>query len=199
MVTPDAQQGPVTTNVLLGPGAESPQSRWRRTSREVVDWLRTLMSSAVYATLIVTFVGQVARVEGRSMLPTLEDQDRLIVNKLVYLWEKPRVGDIVMVASPHAPDTTLVKRVVALPGDVVRSEKGRVYRNDVPVPDDFVPDEYRSSDTWGPEVVPEGFYFVLGDHRNNSSDSRLFGPVPEKYIKGRVQVRWWPLGHGHLF
>jgi len=157
------------------------------------------MSAAVYATLIVTFVGQVARVEGRSMMPTLNDQDRLIVNKLAYRFEKPRVGDIVMVASPHKPDTMLVKRVIAGPGEVVRSERGRVYRNDVPVPDEFVPEEFRSDDTWGPEVVPEGFYFVLGDHRNNSSDSRVFGPVPEKYITGRVQVRWWPLTHGRVF
>lgn len=157
------------------------------------------MSAAVYAIVIVTFVGQVARVEGRSMQPTLEDQDRLIVNKIAYLWNKPRVGDIVMVASPHAPATMLVKRIIAGPGDVVRSEQGHVYRNELPLADEFVPQEFRSEDTWGPEMVPEGFYFVLGDHRNNSSDSRLFGPVPEKYIKGRVQARWWPLGHGRMF
>jgi signal peptidase I len=198
MVTPDPQQGPLTS-VPLEIRRESAESTWRRMSREVVDWLRTLMSAAVYATLVVTFIGQVARVEGRSMLPTLEDQDRLIVNKMAYLWEKPRVGDIVMVASPHEPDKMLVKRVIAGPGEIVRSEDGRVYRNDVPVPDEFVPDEFRSFDTWGPDVVPEGFYFVLGDHRNNSSDSRVFGPVPEKYIRGRVQVRWWPVGHGRVF
>jgi signal peptidase I len=153
----------------------------------------------VYATLIVTFVGQVARVEGRSMLPTLHDQDRLIVNKLAYQLSKPQIGDIVMVRSPHEPDQMLVKRVVAAPGDTVRSEDGRVYRNNVPVPDEFVPEAFRSSDSWGPETVPDGFYFVLGDHRNASSDSRVFGPVPEKYIVGRVQARWWPPTDGRLF
>jgi len=195
----DPQGSPVTTTDPLEARPESGQSRWRTTTRELREWVKTMMSAAVYATLIVTFVGQVARVEGRSMMPTLNDQDRLIVNKLAYRFEKPRVGDIVMVASPHKPDTMLVKRVIAGPGEVVRSERGRVYRNDVPVPDEFVPEEFRSDDTWGPEVVPEGFYFVLGDHRNNSSDSRVFGPVPEKYITGRVQVRWWPLTHGRVF
>jgi signal peptidase I len=196
MVPPQSPEGHATTRVPL---EVPPESRWGRTFRELVTWLRTLMSAAVYATLIVTFIGQAARVEGRSMLPTLEDQDRLIVNKMAYLWDKPQVGDIVMVASPREPDQMLVKRVIAGPGDIVRSVDGRVYRNDVPVLDAFVPDEYRSYDTWGPRVVPEGFYFVLGDHRNDSLDSRMFGPVPEKYIRGRVQLRWWPLGHGRVF
>jgi signal peptidase I len=153
----------------------------------------------VYATLIVTFVGQVARVDGSSMLPTLHDQDRLIVNKLAYRWHRPQIGDIVMVASPEEPEKMLVKRVVAGPGDVVRSIDGDVYRNDILIPDDFVPAIYRSSDTWGPEVVPRGFFFVMGDHRNNSSDSRVFGPVPERYIIGRVQVRWWPVPKARVF
>ena len=170
-----------------------------RAVEELVSWFKTLASAAVYATLIVTFVGQVARVDGSSMLPTLHDQDRLIVNKLAYRWHRPQIGDIVMVASPEEPEKMLVKRVVAGPGDVVRSVDGRVYRNDVHIPDDFVPQVYRSNDTWGPEVVPRGYYFVMGDHRNNSSDSRAFGPVPERYIIGRVQVRWWPVPDARVF
>lgn len=197
MIPPPSDENVVST--ASPAGADQEPSLWRRTFRGLLDWTRTLASAAVYATVIVTFVGQVARVEGYSMLPTLHDQDRLIVNKMAYRWGKPRVGDVVMVASPHEPDTMLVKRVIAGPGDVVRSYEGHVYRNDVLVPDDFVLDEFRSVDTWGPEVVPEGYYFVMGDHRNNSSDSRLFGPVPEKYIAGRVQMRWWPLSQGRLF
>jgi signal peptidase I len=84
------------------------------------------------------------------MTPTLEDHDRLVVNKLAYRWHKPAIGDIVMVASPHKPDTMLAKRIVAGPGDVVRSVEGRVYRNDVLVPDDFVSADERSFDDWGP-------------------------------------------------
>jgi signal peptidase I len=198
MVPLEPQRNPMETSPLESRPA-SAESRWRRTSQELLDWMRTLMSAAVYATLIVTFIGQVARVEGRSMMPTLSDQDRLIVNKMAYRWDKPQVGDIVMVASPHEPDKMLVKRVIAGPGEIVRSDEGRVYRNDLQVPDAFVLDEFRSYDSWGPEVVPQGFYFVLGDHRNDSLDSRRFGPVPEKYIIGKVQVRWWPIGDRRIF
>jgi signal peptidase I len=164
-------------------------------------WFRTLVSAAVYATLIVTFGFQVARVEGESMAPTLANQDRLIVSKLEYRLphHNPRVGDIVMLLYPVDPDKSFVKRVVAEPCDTIRSVNGRVYRNDVPLPDTFIPDEYKSYDTWGPEVVREGYYFVMGDHRNNSSDSRTWGFVPKRYIIGRVRVRWWPLDAARLF
>ena len=83
--------------------------------------------------------------------------------------------------------------------DQVRIGDGGVYRNDVPLDDSFVPQEYRSHDDWGPQVIPEGYYFVMGDHRNNSSDSRHWGFVPKKYIIGKVQLRWWPMAHAHVF
>jgi signal peptidase I len=171
-----------------------------RIAEEVVAWLKTLASAAVYATLIVTFGFQVARVEGQSMAPTLADQDRLIVNKAAYrFFEEPQIGDIVMLYYPLNPDKSFVKRVIAKEGDQVRIVDGRVYRNDVLINDDYVPTEYRSHDDWGPEVVPEGQYFVMGDHRNNSSDSRHWKWVPKKYIIGKVQLRWWPLPHARLF
>jgi signal peptidase I len=170
-----------------------------RVVEEVVAWLKTLASAAVYATLIVTFGFQVARVEGLSMAPTLADQDRLIVNKLAYRIGEPHIGDIVMLYYPLNPEKSFVKRVIAEEGDQVRVVDGRVYRNDVPMDDTFVPSEYRSHDDWGPQVVPEGYYFVMGDHRNNSSDSRHWGFVPKKYIIGKVQLRWWPLPHARVF
>ena len=171
-----------------------------RIAEEVVAWLKTLASAAVYATLIVTFGFQVARVEGQSMAPTLADQDRLIVNKAAYrFFEEPQIGDIVMLYYPLNPDKSFVKRVIAKEGDQVRIVDGRVYRNDVPINDDYVPTDFRSHDDWGPEVVPEGQYFVMGDHRNNSSDSRHWKWVPKKYIIGKVQLRWWPLPHARLF
>ena len=170
-----------------------------RIADELWAWLKTLTSAAVYATLIVTFGFQVARVEGQSMAPTLEDQDRLIVNKLHYRLDAPIVGDIVMLYYPRDPDKSFVKRVVGEPGDTIRVDDGRVFRNDVPMKDDFVAEEYRSHDNFGPEVVPEGYYFVMGDHRNNSSDSRTWGFVPKKYIIGKVQLRWWPIKQARLF
>jgi len=174
-------------------------SRPSHPGQELLAWLRTLTSAAVYATLIVTFGFQVARVDGRSMQPTLQDNDRLIVNKLAYRIGDPRVGDIVMLYSPLEPEKALVKRVIAQEGDQVRIVDGRVFRNGAVVDDSFVAQEFRSHDDWGPEVVPEGYYFVMGDHRNNSYDSRHWGFVPKKYITGKVQVRWWPMGHGQVF
>ena len=180
-------------------GGESSSISMSRVAEEVIAWLKTLASAAVYATLIVTFGFQVARVEGQSMAPTLADQDRLIVNKLAYRIGEPHVGDIVMLYYPLNPNKSFVKRVIAEEGDQVRVVDGRVYRNDVPMDDTFVPSEYRSHDDWGPQVIPEGYYFVMGDHRNNSSDSRQWGFVPKKYIIGKVQVRWWPVPHAKIF
>jgi signal peptidase I len=173
--------------------------RLAQVKEELVAWVKTLVSAAVYAILIVTFGFQVARVEGQSMAPTLEDQDRLIVNKLVYRIGDPRRGDIVMLYYPLNPDKSFVKRVIAEEGDTVRIVDGRVYVNDVPLHDDYVPAEYRSHDEWGPQVIPEGYDFVMGDHRNNSSDSRHWGMVPKKYIIGKVQLRWWPVPTARLF
>ena len=180
-------------------GDRTARSALGRIVEEVVAWLKTLASAAVYATLIVTFGFQVARVEGHSMAPTLADQDRLIVNKLAYRIGEPHIGDIVMLYYPLNPDKSFVKRVIAEEGDQVRVVDGRVFRNDVPMDDAFVPNEYRSHDDWGPQVVPEGYYFVMGDHRNNSSDSRHWGFVPKKYIIGKVQLRWWPMPHARVF
>jgi len=194
LTAPLIVSGPDTAN-----SADSPTVAGR-IAEEVVAWLKTLASAAVYATLIVTFGFQVARVEGQSMAPTLADQDRLIVNKAAYrFFEEPQIGDIVMLYYPLNPDKSFVKRVIAKEGDQVRIVDGRVYRNDVLINDEYVPAEFRSHDDWGPEVVPEGMYFVMGDHRNNSSDSRHWKWVPKKYIIGKVQLRWWPLPHARLF
>jgi len=191
----------VTPGQTLSADEQSAQMRrrfemWRD---EFFAWVRTLASAAVYATLIVTFGFQVARVEGQSMAPTLEDQDRLIVNKLVYRIGEPRRSDIVMLYYPLNPEKSFVKRVIAEEGDTVRIVDGRVYVNDIPLKDDYVASEYRSHDDWGPQVIPEGYYFVMGDHRNNSSDSRHWGMVPKKYIIGKVQLRWWPVPAARVF
>jgi len=172
----------------------------RRIGEEFVAWVKTFASAAVYASLIVTFGFQVARVEGKSMEPTLQDQDRLIVNKAVYqFFDEPQPMDIVMLYYPRDPDKSFVKRIIAKEGDTVRIENGQVFVNEVPLPDSFVPPEFRSHENHGPEVVQESYYFVMGDHRNNSSDSRHWGQVPQKYVIGKVQLRWWPLADATLF
>jgi len=190
---------PADPGVSAPAAAAASGTTWAVVREEIVAWVKTLGSAAVYATLIVTFGFQVARVEGQSMAPTLQDQDRLIVNKAVYRWSAPRKGDIVMLYYPLNPDKSFVKRVIAEENDSVRITDGRVYVNDIPLDDSYVPSEYRSHDDWGPSVIPEGYYFVMGDHRNNSSDSRHWGMVPKKYIIGKVQVRWWPVQQSKVF
>jgi len=177
----------------------SPGITLQQVKDELWAWVKTLLSAAVYATLIVTFGLQVARVEGQSMAPTLADQDRLIVNKFVYRIGEPRRGDVVMLYYPLNPEKSFVKRVIAEEGDTVRIVDGHVYVNDIPLHEDYVQDEYRSHDDWGPQVIPEGYYFVMGDHRNNSSDSRHWGNVPKRYIIGKVQLRWWPVPTARVF
>jgi signal peptidase I len=193
---------PVGPPVMVG---VDPAARSRAAERlalvrdELIAWFKTLASAAVYATLIVTFGFQVARVEGMSMAPTLEDQDRLIVNKLAYRIGEPHHGDIVMLYYPIDPNKSFVKRVIAEEGDTVRIVEGHVFVNEAPLDDTYVPDEFRDHNDWGPQVVPEGYYFVMGDHRNNSSDSRHWGFVPKKYIIGKVQIRWWPIPTARVF
>jgi signal peptidase I len=166
---------------------------------EFIAWCQTLLSAGVYATLIVTFVLQVARVEGSSMSPTLEDQDRLVVDKVTYRLSDPARQDIVMLLYPIDPDLSFVKRVIAAEGDTVRIEDGHVYVNDIAVREDFIAPEFRSHENYGPERVPEGYYFVMGDHRNNSSDSRSWNFVPKKYIIGKIRLRWWPIRKARTF
>jgi signal peptidase I len=170
-----------------------------RVGEEVMAWLKTFASAAVYATLIVTFGFQVARVEGKSMQPTLQDQDRLIVNKAIYkFFDDPQPGDIVMHYYPVDPDKSFVKRIIAEAGDTVRIEDGQVYVNEVLFPV-AIPSEFQSREDYGPEVVQDAYYFVMGDHRKSSSDSRSWGQVPKKYIVGKVQFRWWPLTEATVF
>jgi signal peptidase I len=173
--------------------------RWRRLGRDCIATVQTLFSAAVYATVIITFGFQIARVDGLSMEPTLEDRDRLIVNKLVYTLGDPRPGDIVMLYYPPNPEKMFVKRIIAQPGDTVQMTNGQVSVNGVPVHDDYVPEGFRSHDDLEPSIVKDGYYFVMGDHRNNSLDSRHWGPVPKKYIVGKVKIRWWPLQDAKIF
>jgi signal peptidase I len=190
---------PIPVSAALPAAPTDTDSIWVRAGHEVVAGVKTLASAAIYATLIVTFGFQIARVDGLSMAPTLEDHDRLIVNKLVYELGDPRPGDIVMLYYPLNPEKMFVKRVIAKEGDTVRIVDGHVDVNGIPLHDDYVPQEFRSHDDWGPQVVQQGYYFVMGDHRNNSSDSRHWGMVPKKYIVGKVKVRWWPLQDAKIF
>ena len=155
-------------------------------------WLRDIVISAAVSILIITFLYQPVRVEGTSMLPRLEDHDRLFINKFVYRISSIHRGDVVVFHYPRDPEKSYIKRVIALPGDRISIERGRVYVNGALVREPYVPEEYRDSRSLAETVVPEDAYFMMGDHRSISSDSREFGPVDRDLIYGKAVFVYWP-------
>jgi len=138
---------------------------------------------------ITTFVFQIVYAPGQSMWPALSLNDQVVVNKMAYVESRPGRGDVVLLRYPLDPAKTFIERVIADEGDSVRIEGGRVSVNNVPRADKEVAPDARSFDDWGPQVVPQGYCFVMGDRRNNSSDSRHWGFVPRRYVLGRVAFR----------
>src|SRR5208337_3677505 len=163
-----------------------------RKSAGVGLWLRDLLVSAAASVLIITFLYQPVRVEGTSMLPRLVDRDRLFINKFVYRFTAIERGDVVVFRYPRDPDKSYIKRVIALPGDRLRIEHGHVWLNGKPLSEPYVPLEYRDNRSMAEIVVPSGSYFMMGDHRSISSDSRDFGPVERELIYGKAAFIYWP-------
>jgi signal peptidase I len=155
-------------------------------------WLRDLLVSAAASVLIITFLYQPVRVEGTSMLPRLEDRDRLFINKFVYRVEAIERGDVVVFHYPRDPEKSYIKRVIALPGDRLRIDRGRVWLNGQPQTEPYVPEKYQDTRSMAEMVVPEDTYFMMGDHRSISSDSRDFGPVERDLIYGKAVFVYWP-------
>jgi signal peptidase I len=155
-------------------------------------WFRDLLISAFASVLIITFLYQPVRVEGTSMLPRLEDRDRLFINKFVYHFEAIERGDVVVFRYPRDPEKSYIKRVIALPGDHLRIEHGRVFLNDKLLREPYVPLEFRDNRSMADTVIPADSYFMMGDHRSISSDSRDFGPVDRDLIYGKAVFVYWP-------
>ena len=155
-------------------------------------WLRDLLISAGASVIIITFLYQPVRVEGTSMLPRLEDRDRLFINKFVYHVSAIERGDVVVFRYPRDPEKSYIKRVIALPGDTLRIDRGHVYVNGRLLHEAYVPPEYRDDRSMAEMVVPAESYFMMGDHRSISSDSRDFGPVDRSLIYGKAVFVYWP-------
>jgi signal peptidase I len=173
---------------------EKEPSRTRIWFTEVRALLRDFFFAAVTALLIVIFVVQPVKVEGTSMLPRLHDGERIFVNKFIYQFESIKRGDIVVFWYPKNPSQSFIKRVIGLPGDEVRITNGKLYINNKLVPEPYLSPEFSSNIMpnryW---IVDEHHYFVMGDNRDASNDSRSWGQVPEKYIYGKAIFRYWPL------
>ena len=156
-------------------------------------WVRDLILALAIIAFIFIFLYLPVKVEGVSMMPGLEDQERIFVNKFVYRWEPIERGDIVVFRYPRDTSKSYIKRVIGVAGDRVRIEDGRVYVNGELLAEDYVPSEYADERSYPEVVVPPNSFYVLGDHRTMSSDSREFGPVKERYIYAKAVFGYWPM------
>ena len=155
-------------------------------------WGRDMLFSLAVSFFIITFLYQPVRVEGTSMLPRLGDQDRLFINKFVYHFAEIHRGDVVVFHYPRDPQKSYIKRVIAVPGDELRIDDGRTYINGRLLPEPYVPRRFHDSRSQDEMVIQADQYFVMGDHRSISSDSRDFGPVPRDLIYGKAAFVYWP-------
>jgi signal peptidase I len=172
-----------------GPGSEQP----RRDRGTMHSWMRDLVISVVVSAFIIIFLYQPVRVEGTSMLPVLEDQDRLFINKMAYRMGEIHRGDVVVFQYPRDHEKSYIKRVIALPGDDLRIDHGQVYVNGTKVAEAYVPKRFADDRSQPEMLVPAHEYFVMGDHRSISSDSRDFGPVERELIYGKAAFVYWPV------
>jgi signal peptidase I len=185
----------VETDGKMGQAPENkPEIESSEESRGVMhSWLRDVVVSVMVSAFIIIFLYQPVRVEGTSMLPMLEDQDRLFINKLAYRVGEIQRGDVVVFLYPHDHEKSYIKRVIALPGDTLRIDHGQVYVNEQPIKESYVPRQFEDDRSQPEMTVPVHEYFVMGDHRSISSDSREFGPVDRDLIYGKAAFVYWPM------
>ncbi len=162
---------------------------------EIRVWTRDLLIAIGLALVIIVFLYQPVKVEGTSMAPLLSDQERIFINKFVYRFEPIQRGDVVVFWYPLDRSKSFIKRVIGLPGETVEIRQGVVYVNGKAVAEPYVPQKYEDLSDFGPVRVPKDSYFVMGDHRVSSNDSRVFGPVASRYIYGRAVFAYWPVDH----
>lgn len=158
--------------------------------REIIEWIKSLAIAGLLAIIIHTFLFAVVIVSGPSMETTLHNNERLIMNKMVYNFNDPKHGDIIVFHATENDD--YIKRVIGLPGDTVEYRNNQLFLNGEPVDEPYLNDSTYTND-YEPLILPEGSYFVMGDNRLNSTDSRIIGPISEDQIVGRVSLLIWPL------
>ena len=176
-------------STTVAPGAAQPLRR------ELRSWGRDLVIALSLAIVIIIFFYQPVKVEGTSMTPLISDQERIFINKFVYRFEPIERGDVVVFWYPLDRTKSFIKRVIGLPGDIVEIRSGVVFVNGKSLWEPYVPTEAADLGNLAPLVVPDGEYFVMGDHRTSSNDSRIFGPVPRRFIYGKAVFAYWPVDH----
>jgi signal peptidase I len=159
----------------------------------------TLIAIALCLALVIrTFIAEPRLIPSASMYPTLHTGDRLVVEKVSYRFHLPKTGDIVVFSSPpelqrrgYEKNQAFIKRVIGMPGEIISVNKGKVYLNGQPLPEDYIAEP--PNQPFPPVTVPENEFFVMGDNRNDSNDSRYWGFLPRKNLIGRATFRFWPL------
>lgn len=193
--------GPSPSDILPRADEEPPQEAGDgpatrpSSTRTLVEWVLIIGGALLAALVIKTFLFQAFYIPSESMLPTLEKQDRVLVNKLSYRLHDVNRGDVVVFERPPNEAGVirdLIKRVVGLPGETVEGKDGRVYIDGEPLREPYLPPP-STTGTFGPEKIPAGHIWVMGDNRANSSDSRVFGSISTSSVVGRAFVRVWPL------
>ncbi|HEX3946197.1 MAG TPA: signal peptidase I [Acidimicrobiales bacterium] len=207
-VSPDPRAAPDTGEPAAGATAGDEPAPHRRSKRWLVEWGVVVVVAVVLAVVVRGFLLQTYYVPSTSMYPTLKPGDRIVVEKVTHSIHS---GDIVVFARPPAesgkcgggPVPDLVKRVIGLPGDTVEVRNDKVYLDGKVLPEPWLPAETSNSNPlttdYGPYKVPAGDYFMMGDNRTSSCDSRTWGPVEGSTIVGKVVMVAWPLSRFHFF
>jgi signal peptidase I len=196
----EKQPAPPASPETLVPAASSVAAAERSAPlhslrNEIRVWTRDLLIAIGLALVIIVFLYQPVKVEGTSMAPLLSDQERIFINKFVYRFEPIQRGDVVVFWYPLDHSKSFIKRVVGLPGETVDIRQGTVYVDGKVVPEPYVPPQYEDLSDYGPVTVRKDSYFVMGDHRISSNDSRVFGCVDSRFIYGRAVFAYWPVDH----
>ena len=171
---------------------EAPENQRQRDLR---GWTRDLAVALGFALVIIIFLYQPVKVEGTSMAPLLSDQERIFINKFVYRFEPIERGDVVVFWYPLDRSKSFIKRVIGLPGDTIEIRDGHLYLNGSEMAEPYVPSSYLDASSYASRTLGPDEYFVMGDHRDSSNDSRMFGPVPRQYIYGKAVFAYWPADH----
>ena len=193
--SPDAQKSSLAPAPISPAASATPAGTPQLLRHEIRVWTRDLLIAIGLALVIIVFLYQPVKVEGTSMAPLLSDQERIFINKFVYRFEDIHRGDVVVFWYPLDRSKSFIKRVIGLPGETVEIRRGMLYVNAQQVPEPYVPPQYADITDFGPIRVPKDSYFVMGDHRISSNDSRVFGPVASQFIYGRAVFAYWPVDH----
>jgi signal peptidase I len=193
--SPDAQISSLAPTPSSQDSSSAQANTHHLLRNEIRVWTRDLLIAIGLALVIIVFLYQPVKVEGTSMAPLLSDQERIFINKFVYRFEDIHRGDVVVFWYPLDRSKSFIKRVIGLPGETVDIRHGLLYVNGQLISEPYVPPQYTDITDFGPVKVPKDSYFVMGDHRISSNDSRVFGPVASQFIYGRAVFAYWPVDH----